>query len=128
MACAANSSVGDFLRSLSREELAEINAAELFKLVEFVVLREEQLVSQNATVVKIRDAVNEWCCGSIHHWDVLEVSPWFQGDADDKADEVRRFVGQLRQKVSARRLADRRVQDELAAITEDVLAELFEEA
>jgi hypothetical protein len=127
MAGVSRSSVGDFLRSLSREELAEINAAELFKLVEFVVLREESLVSRNATTAEVRDAVNEWCCGSIHHWDILEASPWFLGDLDDKA-EVRRLVGRLRQKISACRIEDRRVQNELDTITENILAELFEEA
>jgi hypothetical protein len=127
MAGVSKTSVGAFLRSLSCEELTDINPAEFFKLVEFVVLREELLVDNSASVPEIRDAVNEWCCASIHHWDVLEASPWFLGTADDKV-AVLHHVARIRQKVSSRRAAERTVRRELDSITEEVLEELFEEA
>jgi hypothetical protein len=114
-------SVGDFLRSLSREEVAQLNPAEFYKLVEYVVIHEDRAVSTNSSLSVVREAVAEWCCGSFHHWDLIESSPWFLDEETEKPD-IRRFVARFRQTFAAQR---RQVDKELESITEEVLAELF---
>jgi hypothetical protein len=122
MAGASNSSIGGFLLSLTRDEVSNINPAEFFKLVEYVVLHEDKVVSVDSPLSAVHEAICEWCCGSFHHWDIIEQSPWFLDPVTGKAD-IHRFVARIRQKVSAQR----RVEDQLQSITEDLVAELFEE-
>jgi hypothetical protein len=125
MARAVKNSVGDYIRSLSRSELESLNPAEVFKLIEFVVLQEDRTVSAESTVAEVREAIFEWCCGSIHHWDVLEKSPWFLDVGADKSG-IRHAVAKHRQRTTSdRRAAETDEIRQLTTFTEAEETEFF---
>jgi tRNA(Ile)-lysidine synthase TilS/MesJ len=130
MAGKTSSPVADFVSSLSREEIASFNGAELYKIIEFAVVHEFGIISANSTISALRHAVREWCAGALNDWDVLESSPWFY-DIDEEKPAVRQFIARKRQEIAAsRRLESEEIAREevrkLTKLTDAELAEFFE--
>ncbi len=130
MAC-SSAPTADFVQSLSREEIECFNGAELYKIIEFVVIHELKVVTENSPANVVREAVLEWCAGALNDWDILENSPWFYRH-DYEKPFMRRFIAQQRRKVTAdRRVRSARVAEEelqqLSTLTEAELAEFFED-
>jgi hypothetical protein len=126
----SSSPVADFVTSLSREELASFNGAELYKIIEFAVVHEFGIVAANSPISALRHAIREWCAGALNDWDVLERSPWFY-DLDDEKPAIRQFIAKQRQRIAtARRLESKEIAREevrkLTELSDAELAEFFE--